>query len=723
MSISSRITEMETHIGNIYDTLEVGGADLTNVNKNILNIDAQLKDRYLDYLNNGTDEIWNNWEKVTATNVNEATLNNTVEAPMKIDLKGNTFQQSYNGYNLQNGVAGFSRFVVANATYTTDSTSITVTSTATTRYSGLELFSISTTNGKTYTVSMKATYDTDGLPNFRLGKGNNLVANIIGTGTATLVDNSYYNIVCTFTADSDFTLDIMLYPSYTTNTTTHTAKFYDFQIVEGATEKPFEPYVGGKASPNPDYPQAIHNVSGENNIKIENKNLFGVSFQRGYWKTDGTYNAMTENTTTMSTPKFKLKSGSYIISNSKITSWQWYIIDWTDGNYSAIQKYSTKTFTLTRDSILSFQFNTSKGSGIAVEPYLEELTEYMMLEYNSTATSYVAHQEQNLPFSLKSKNLFDKNTMSEHIYRFIPDINTWTPAADSYSIKIPCEPNKTYTISHNTSDTTFFRCGYVTATDEEINSNSAITLYDGYRGGTVKSHTVTTGEGATYLVFQSNGSMMPYIIETLQVEESSTPTTYEPYYNYELCKIDTAQDYFYKDSGKWYIHKEIGSVSYNGTETFAIANVDKLRYPIRTADVSNMKKTSSSIITGILSNMFVANTSSETSSFYQNSYTFRRRGDYAQFYMFFPKDFFTATSENAILSEWGTFLTQQYNNGTPLTFYYELETPTNTEITDATLISQLEALLQAKSYDDQTNVSQTNNDLPFILDITALKNI
>ena len=38
MSISSRITAMEGHIGDIYDTLELGGADLTNVNKNIVNL-------------------------------------------------------------------------------------------------------------------------------------------------------------------------------------------------------------------------------------------------------------------------------------------------------------------------------------------------------------------------------------------------------------------------------------------------------------------------------------------------------------------------------------------------------------------------------------------------------------------------------------------------------------------------------------------------------------
>ena len=91
MSIASRITEIETHIGDIYDELEIGGADLTNVNKNIVNIKNQLIDRYLDYLNNGTQEIWDNWEKVTGTGT-ILNLTPTEYAPMKIDLKGNTSQ-------------------------------------------------------------------------------------------------------------------------------------------------------------------------------------------------------------------------------------------------------------------------------------------------------------------------------------------------------------------------------------------------------------------------------------------------------------------------------------------------------------------------------------------------------------------------------------------------------------------------------------------------------
>ena len=46
MSISSRITSMEEHIGNAYQGLQNIGADITGVNKNIENISSMLEEAY-----------------------------------------------------------------------------------------------------------------------------------------------------------------------------------------------------------------------------------------------------------------------------------------------------------------------------------------------------------------------------------------------------------------------------------------------------------------------------------------------------------------------------------------------------------------------------------------------------------------------------------------------------------------------------------------------------
>ena len=91
MAISDRIEAIEQHLTDDYSVLTLAGADLTNVDKNIVNLKTTWKERLLYFMNNGTDEVWNNWDKVTGEG-EEISLNNTLEAKMKIVLKGNTLQ-------------------------------------------------------------------------------------------------------------------------------------------------------------------------------------------------------------------------------------------------------------------------------------------------------------------------------------------------------------------------------------------------------------------------------------------------------------------------------------------------------------------------------------------------------------------------------------------------------------------------------------------------------
>ena len=58
-------------------------------------------------------------------------------------------------------------------------------------------------------------------------------------------------------------------------------------------------------------------------------------------------------------------------------------------------------------------------------------------------------------------------------------------------------------------------------------------------------------------------------------------------------------------------------------------------------------------------------------------------------------------------------------NKKPIYKYVKAES-SDIEITDTTLISQLEALKTAMSYAEQTNISQINDDIPFYLDVKAL---
>ena len=75
----------------------------------------------------------------------------------------------------------------------------------------------------------------------------------------------------------------------------------------------------------------------------------------------------------------------------------------------------------------------------------------------------------------------------------------------------------------------------------------------------------------------------------------------------------------------------------------------------------------------------------------------------------------TLESSNTTIALMNTWLS---NNN--VIVYYPLATPTETQITDATLISQLDAWYNAQSMDDITYIT-ANGDLPMQLKLKALK--
>ena len=92
MSIASRIEQIEQHLTDDYSVLEVAGADLTNIDKNIVNLKTTWQERLLYFMDNGTEEVWNNWNKATGEGTS-ISLNKKKKKKMKIELKGNTYQE------------------------------------------------------------------------------------------------------------------------------------------------------------------------------------------------------------------------------------------------------------------------------------------------------------------------------------------------------------------------------------------------------------------------------------------------------------------------------------------------------------------------------------------------------------------------------------------------------------------------------------------------------
>ena len=425
MSIASRITSIEGHISDIYDSVELTGVDTTDIDKNLVNVPNTLKEGYIDILNNGTDTLYNNFPKVSGEGTS-LTLNNTYQAPMRNNLKGNTSQ----------------------------------------------------------------------------------------TGT-----------------------------------------------------------------PTPTSPIPVNVVSGNNEIFINNANLWCSEWEQG------TINSSGDNDTSSSCIRTKdyipvIPNQNYAISRS------------ISGSYINARCYDSNK------------------------------------NYLGSGGSYI--------------NLIAGGTASN-----------------------PMSAIMTTCIISPKENVCYLRFNDFT--------NNLATQYMMVKGDTIPTDYV------------------PYEIDTYNIDLPS---------GMELCKIGNYQDYFYKDSDKWYLHKEIGKVVLNGSENWQYYN--GIQY------ITSISDYKLSGLICLCSHYIAQQNVSISGDMIDKHIAFRNTVNNPNLYI-----------KDSTYTDSTTFKTWLTTHNTSV--YYILATPTNTEITDTTLINQLEELYIAKSKENQTNISQINNDLGFIISASALK--
>ena len=169
----------------------------------------------------------------------------------------------------------------------------------------------------------------------------------------------------------------------------------------------------------------------------------------------------------------------------------------------------------------------------------------------------------------------------------------------------------------------------------------------------------------------------------------------------ELCKIGTYQDYIYENNGNWFKKGNIGKVTLNGSEeNWARGTIqDYYRYTLS------------------LDTLVSADTILIYSNYYRGITYNNRNSDYFNT-IYANGNIGINTNVASTLTDWKAWLSS--NNTTA---YYVLATPTDTQITDTTLINQLNNIKKAYSYDTQTNISQTNTDKPFIIYAEAIRSL
>ena len=274
------------------------------------------------------------------------------------------------------------------------------------------------------------------------------------------------------------------------------------------------------------------------------------------------------------------------------------------------------------------------------------------------------------------------------------------------------QPNTQYTISTNTYLSSNVIANIFAQAGTSLTPK---TLVNGVNG----SKTITSDEnGNITLGYRNYQNELDYSSGNYytQLEKGETATSYEPYQsqtypislgNIELCKIGDYQDSIVKDNGKWYLNKQIGKVVLDGSE----ANWSN-QFGINLFSLQAFLNNNKFIVGYGLSNYYKYNSIQSGINAGTVNGEFALQESSGNYNLFMKNTDYSSTDN---------FKAWLVSNN--VSIYYPLQTPTYTEITDSTLISQLEAIKEAESYSGQTNISQTNDDKPFILTAKALKDL
>jgi hypothetical protein len=226
-----------------------------------------------------------------------------------------------------------------------------------------------------------------------------------------------------------------------------------------------------------------------------------------------------------------------------------------------------------------------------------------------------------------------------------------------------------------------------------------------------------TEETEIYLYMYINGEII-FDNWTIgfQIEKGSTPTNYVEHQeqNYplslgslEYCKMEDYHDYIYNQNGDWYLHKEIGKTNINTSTITLRSDYSNIEYAIipKASDYVGYDKYGNYKV--ICTHALFSNNPSNWNSV----------GNFGKMYSGAQKNLWWLGFEK------GTGLDNIKAKLSNSIVYYPLTNPIEIQITDTNLIQQLDNLKNAKSYDDVTHITQTNDDLSFNLEVSALAKI
>lgn len=323
------------------------------------------------------------------------------------------------------------------------------------------------------------------------------------------------------------------------------------------------------------------------------------------------------------------------------------------------------------------------------------------------------------------KNLFDNNNPV-----FISSSNmTVTPITNGVNISVSVATGfvlykvgkmkdvvgKTFTLSTTTTSEVIKNSRFVYCDEDGSNRTN---LGNELSGSTSLSTTIPSGDygekilcARLYVTRPSGQTTYAIDINNVQVELGSTATSFSPYTSEsytlhlgdeELAKIGSYQDKIYFDNGKWYLRKEIGKKIFDGTEYWGQYVNDNLGY--HTGIANDFKY-------GFYEGYC------DYFTFQNNSSTWTSHGKCG---IGSSRVFWLLHTDSNIntVDKFKTWLSTHN-----MTIRYVLNAPITTEITNTTLLQDLNYIKEhIKSFSDTTNIS-TSGNLPLIITASALKQL
>ena len=367
---------------------------------------------------------------------------------------------------------------------------------------------------------------------------------------------------------------------------------------------------------------------------------------------------------------------------------------------------NTKQNTTTGKNLLNTSdANTTTLNGVT--SYRSNGVYYLSGTNTKTDATWVlpSVQNTNLPtFEIgQTYTMSFKGTMPNGIYAQLNGVKTSTGSQYSIGSVQRTIPSLTFTIDSDYSRTAQLFIG-IQATVTNVDCNFAIqiekgstaTSYEPYTGGIPSPNPSYPQE-----VEVVTGNVEVTISNNDNTESKTLPVSLG---NIELCKIGNYQDYLYKNNGKWYVHKNIIKIDLSTITSYIHTPGWRNPTSFVADNVFNHEYSGYTTVASLFCNRLIADTPARITGSVVNAIGLGRN---SSIYLSVEG----ITTSNALIT---------YFSQNPTYLYAPLVTPTDTEITDATLISQLEEISKTLSYQGQTNI--TSNTIA-LFDVEAYQDL